>query len=245
MKKLKYFCLVSTGLLICSHNNIMAQENKGKWDYPIKPKTEEWKKLENNKKKVEACQIPEHILQNISTNDLMTLCLQYPLLYDVFAFSSINDGIQKLFSDFNGIRELFKRENAINSLGEQYLSEIRSFPKNLNKGANLDIGYSVARISILETLLSYLDFHSSASKENQKKVLENLLFGYREKIKYPEYFQGNGFATNLFARAHIITKTDTALLEKFEKENKVILFSGMADADLINTIDSLSYNLIK
>jgi len=219
-----------------------AQE---KWDYPIKPRTEEWKKLEGNKEKVEACQIPKHILQDISTDALMTLCLQYPLLYDVFAFNNTNDGLRKLFSDFNGIREFSKRESAINNLSEQYLLEIRSFPKNLNSRSNLDIGYSVARISILEVLLSYSDFHSNISKESQKKVLENLLFGYRERIKYPEYFQGNGFATNLFARANVIIKIDTALSEKFENENKAVLFSGMADADLIDMIDSLSNNLIK
>jgi len=215
------------------------------WNYPIKPKTEEWKKLESNKAKVEACQVPDYVLRDISTNNLMILCLQYPLLYDVFAFNNTNDGLRKLFSDFNGIREFAQRESAINSLNEQYLSEIRSFPENLNSRSNLEIGYSVARISILEVLLSYSDFHSNTSKENQKKTLENLLFGYREKIKYPEYFQGNGLATNLFARAHIIIKIDAALSEKFEKENKVVLFSGMADADLINLIDSLSYNLIK
>ena len=215
------------------------------WDFPIKPETEEWKKLESNKAKVEACQIPEHVLRDISTSDLMTLCLQYPLLYDVFAFNNINSGLRKLFSDFNGIRELSKRESAINNLIEQYLAEVRSFPEYLNKGSNFDIGYSVARISILEVLLSYSDFHNSIPKESQKRILENLLFGYREKIKYPEYFQGNGFATNLFSRAHIIIKIDTALSEKIEKGNQSILFSGMADVDLINAIDSLSYKLTK
>ena len=219
-----------------------AQE---KWDYPIKPETEEWKKFESNKAKVEACQIPEYVLRDISTDDLMKLCLQYPLLYDVFAFNNTNDGLRKLFSDFNGIRELSKRENATNNLREQYLSEIRSFPEILNRGSDFDIGYSSARISILEVLLSYSDFHSDTSKENQKKILESLLLGYREKLKYPEYFQGNGFATNLFARAHIIIKIDTALSEKFQDDNNSVLFSGMADADLIDTIDSLSYNLIQ
>ena len=221
-----------------------AQE-KTVWDYPTKPGTEEWKKLENNKEKVEVCQIPEYILQDISTNDLMTLCLQYPLLYDVFAFNNINDGLNKLFSDFNGIRELSKRENATNSLREQYLSEIHSFPGNLSKGSDFDIGYSMARISILEVLLSYSDFHNSTSKEEQKKILESLLFGYREKIKYSEYFRGNGLATNLFARAYVILKIDAALSEKFKEENSSVLFSGMADVDFINIIDSLSYNLIQ
>ena len=216
------------------------------WDYPIKPKTEEWKKLESNKAKVEACQLPEHILRDISTNDLMVLCLQYPLLYDVFAFNNINNGLQKLFSDFNGIREFAKREESVNSLQEQYLSEIHSFPDKLNnKVSNLDLGRSMARISILELILIYSDFHNNISKENQKKVLESLLSGYKEKCKYPEYFGRRGFATNLFARAHIIIKIDTALLVNFEKENSTVLFSGMAGADLIDTIDSLSYHLIK
>jgi len=216
-----------------------AQEEK-RWDYPVKPRTEEWKTLESNKAKVEVCQVPEQILRDISTNDLMILCLQYPLLYDVFAFNSINDGLTKLFADFNGIRAFSKMENATNNLREQYISEIRSFPENLNSRSNLEIGYSVARSSILEVLLVYSDFHSNTSKENQKKILESLLFGYSEKIKYPEYFQGKGFATNLFARAHIIIKIDAALSEKFEKGNKAVLFSGMADADFINIIDSLS-----
>ena len=238
MKTILFFSLIFLSF-------VSSAQEKTLWDYPVKPKTDEWKKLDSNKAKVDVCQIPENILHDISTEDLMSLCLQFPLLYDVFAFNNINYGLKKLFSDFNGIREFSKRDSAINSLREQYLSEIYSFPEYLNRGSNLDIGYSVARISILEVLLSYSDFHSITSKENQKKILENLLFGYREKIKYPEYFQGNGFATNLFARAHIIIKINTALSEKLEKENESVLFSGMADTDLINMIDSLSYNIIK
>ena len=94
-------------------SSVTHAQEKTAWDYPIKPKTEEWEKLENNKAKVEVCQMPESVLQDISTNDLMTLCLQYPLLYDVFAFNNVNDGLRKLFSDFNGIREFSKRESAI------------------------------------------------------------------------------------------------------------------------------------
>ena len=59
----------------------------------------------------------------------------------------------------------------------------------------------------------------------------------------PDYFKGIGFTTNLFARVHIIIKINMALSNKFE--NSSVLFSGRANADLINTIDSLSYNLIK
>jgi hypothetical protein len=216
-----------------------------KWDYPIKPGTEEWKKLENNKAKVEVCQIPESVLQNISTNDLTTLCLQYPLLYDVFAFENLNNGLKKLFTDFNGVREFAKRKDALNCLQEKYLAEFLVFPDILRTGVLLDRGYSILLISILETLLSYSDFHITSSKEEQKKVLQTLFYGYKEKLKYPENFKGIGFTTNLYARAHTIIKIDSTLSEKFEEENKMVLFSGMAHAELINTIDSLTYHLIK
>ena len=60
------------------------------WDYPIKPGMEEWENLESHKAKVDACQVPDDILQNISTKELLKLCLNYPLLYDVFSFNDIN-----------------------------------------------------------------------------------------------------------------------------------------------------------
>ena len=236
------FCLLSSYL---SFGQIREDEQKILWDYPIKSGTEEWKQLESNKAKVDVCQIPDSILQDISTNDLMTLCLQYPLLSDGFAFNNINDGLKKLFSNFNGIRVLAKRQNAINVFLERYISEIRNIANVWHKYSDFDVWYSFECISLLELIVSYSDFHNNTSKESQKKILESLLLGYREKIKYHECFQGHGFTSNLFARAHTLIKIDSALLENFEGMNKSVLFFGRADADLINTIDSLSYNLIK
>lgn len=215
------------------------------WDYPVKLGTEAWKNTENRKAKVNVCQIPENVLPYISTNDLAALCLQYPLLSDIFAFENINRGLDKLFNEFNGIREFAKRKDALNCLKEEYLAEFRIFQNVLNTGSLLDRGGSILLISMLEDLLSYSDFYTNSSIEEQKNILETLLFGYKEKLKYPEYFKRLGFTTNLFARAHLIIKIDPTFAEKFERENSAVLFSGMADANLINTIDSLSYQLIK
>jgi len=223
----------------------VGDTNRLQWDYPVKPGTEEWKKLENTQARIDACQIPDSVLQNISTGDLMTLCLRYPLLHAVFAFNNINDGLKKLFTDFNGIREFAKREDAITYLREKYFAELGIFPSKLSTDSHLEIGYSIVHISMLEILLSYSDFYTNATTKVQKEVLESLLVGYIEKIKYPDYFQGIGFKTNLFARAHIITKIDAALSSTFEGKNSAVLFSGRTNADVINTIDSLSYKLIK
>jgi hypothetical protein len=230
-------------LLLLFSLSAMSQEKKTAWDYPVKPGTEQWKKLENNAQKVAVCQMPADLLSDISTKDLTAICLQYPLLYDVLAFNNINSGLKKLFSDFNGIRELSKRTDAIDNLREQYISEIQHFP-NILKASNLEIGHSTTKISLLEILLSYSEFHGNTTKETQKEVLKNLLSGYREKCRYPEYFQGSGFTSNLFARAHVIIKIDTSLSAQFEEKNKAVLFSGMANAEQIDIIDQLSHTLI-
>jgi hypothetical protein len=229
-----------------SFGQIAEGGKKTQWDYPVKPGSEEWKKLQSNKEKVDVCQIPEYILQDISTNDLMTLCLQYPSLYDLFAFGNINDGLKKLFADFNGIREFSKREESLNKLREAYLAELSIFPSKLDTGSQLEIGGAILHISMLEMLLSYSDFYTnSITKDKKKEVLKSLLYGYTEKIKYPDYFQGIGFVTNLYARSHIILKINATLSGKFEEKNNSVLLSGMARADLIDTIDRLSYELIK
>jgi hypothetical protein len=247
MKKIVLILAVFLFSGSCAESTIIPQNTDNcVYDFPVKPGTPEWKevwdKLESYEAMVGICQIPDSILQCIATGNLMELCLQYPFLFDVFAFNDIKDGLKSLFVNFNGIKEFSKREDAINNLREKYLSDIRNFPDKLDNDST--VWRSKIQISALEFLLSYSEFHYNISKEEQKKILENLLFGYREKIKYSEHFQGFGFDTNLFARAHIIIKIDPSLSKIFE--NTAILFSGMTtDAELINTIDSLSYELIK
>jgi hypothetical protein len=98
---------------------MMAQGKKITWDYPVKPGMEEWKKFESNEDMVNACQIPEKVLASLSTEELTDICLQYPLIADVFAFENLNEGLNKLFSDFNGI--LYKRADIASNLSKRYL----------------------------------------------------------------------------------------------------------------------------
>ena len=168
-------------------NQTFGQAIVEKWDYPIKPGMEEWKKFQSNKEMVDACQIPEHVLQNISTNDLMILCLQYPLLFDVFAFNNKNDGLKILFADFNGIRVFCQRKDALSNLQEKYIEELNFFPSKLDTGYTLETVHSKVQISMLELLLSYPDFHTNSTMKEKKEVLKSLLYGYLEKIKYSDY----------------------------------------------------------
>lgn len=110
-----------------------AQNGEVTWDFPVKPGSEEWKALKNQREKLDVCQIPEIILKDISTINLMKLCFSYPLIYDVLAFSSTQTGINELKKNFNGFNEFLQRDDAANLLIDKYqVIQPREYDKNWN-----------------------------------------------------------------------------------------------------------------
>lgn len=129
------------------------------WDYPIKPGTEKWKTLKTNQEILDTCQIPSEIIKKLSTEDLVQLCLNYPLLGDMlFSNTNYQDGFNVISSNFNGFQELFKRKDA----GAELLRFYEAFDLNsfeINKGKtnknpffDICIDIVVAQPKFVETL---------------------------------------------------------------------------------------------
>ena len=92
------------------------------YEFPITPEKtpEEWGKLRSIKKMLKVCQVPEEILETMSTEGLIETCLAYPLMGNMMAYNSIYDGFLKHIETFNGLRELLSREDAGPLLAEKY-----------------------------------------------------------------------------------------------------------------------------
>ena len=239
MKNLFIICLIFLPFAI------YAQERKV-WDYPVKPGMEEWKKFHSYEERVNACQIPEEILFSLSTEDLTELCLRYPPLYCVFAFNNLNQGLDKLFKEFNGIRELYKRKDVSVCLIKQYTKNIRSFTFLNGKNSDIEKGYFIVSVDALEILLSRIDRQDNDEKDSLKEILQSLVTGYEEKLKYADYFKGSGFQANFYSRSHVISKMNKSAFEQLpQNEKNSVLFSGMTDEQSINAINELSYQLIR
>ena len=82
------------------------------WDYPVKPGSEKWKTFQTGMEMVEACQIPKSVLSGLSTEELLLICLKFPLLFDIGAANFFSDGYAAYENNFNGIREFYLRSNA-------------------------------------------------------------------------------------------------------------------------------------
>ena len=252
MTKRILFLIIALQLLISSTAAAIACNDGGVIDIPVdcsydypKPGMPEWDTAKSGEERYKVCEIPEHILLCISTEKLARLVTLYPGLWvHIGGYNSFTDnngygGLDRIFANFNGIRELSKRENALIYLCDEYLLELQKFEYDIDNRWN-----SVIQLQAIECLIGYYKLHNNISKDNLKKILKNLWIGYNEKIKYSDYFKGM-FAGNLFARANIIIKIAPTLSEIFEVNNKSVLYRGIATADMINTMDSLTTELIK
>ena len=208
------------------------------WDYPVKPGMPEWAELKSRDERVVACQIPENILSCLSTENLIRLCLQYPLFFDVYLFNCLDNGLNALFNNFNGVRELYEREDVLIELLKYYQSIIQDI--SISNADNVEFNISVSNVELL------LSRYQSANKditEDYKEILRLLTDGYERKIVYAdEYiFQSLSFVTNLFSRAKKIIEISPQSVEQISGS----VFCGHINKEVMDIINKLSYQLIK
>lgn len=123
-KKVFSFILLAV-LFISTNTHAIAFENKTQenptqilsYDYPITPGTDEWKKLTTHKQMLEAVQVPEDILENMDTQELIITVLENPMILDMYAYYTPEEGFDKgydiLCQKLNCVRELDTRSDSI------------------------------------------------------------------------------------------------------------------------------------
>ena len=216
---------------ICSD----AQATELSWDYPVKPGMEEWN--QSTKGILEACEIPDHILLSLSTKELAAICLQHPLLFSMFAHNIPDNGIDVFFNEFNGIRELFRRDEGAKELLIWYNCQMQNF--SLLKKENL---LDVERAGLI-WFTNELEFLISRATGNYKEILQSLVVGYEIKLEYyPDYLYESPLLNNVFARGHIIDKMCKDCLTEDQKNN---IFGSFVQEEGKDIVDKLSYRLIK
>jgi len=99
-------------LQCCLVMAIIAQQQNGSYNWPLKPGMPEWKELKTHKEMLEVLQIPNEILIKMDTKDLAHTCLNYPLFSDIWAFNNLQYGMDRAISGFNGLQELIERDDA-------------------------------------------------------------------------------------------------------------------------------------
>lgn len=113
---------------------------------------------------VESCQIPENILQDMTTLQLLRTCLDYPLYGDIFLFDNYEVGFNNLVMRFNGLQKFLDRKDAGNVMAKYYQSV------DLNK-IESETDCPNFLLSYINLLISQEKIQASLSETEQKSII--------------------------------------------------------------------------
>jgi len=180
----------------------------GAYDYPIKPGTDEWKAFGSHEEMLKACQIPEEILQRMSTTALVETVLNYPLLGDWWAYDTFEIGIESVRKQFDGLSELLSR----NDVGVGLIALYQTMDPR-----TIDVNSPIAeqaeyyfRLLNIELLLSQDSVISNLSTTDLQNLISQARIIYELKLVCPDLF--SGFALQLTST--IIEKAGQAIVRE-------------------------------
>jgi hypothetical protein len=213
-------------LFVCFYA-AQAQNKKLDWDYPIKPGSEEWRNFNSMDEVHTACQIPEHILKAIDTESLVEICHNYPVYMFLFAFNSPQDGFDAFYSNFNGVRELFSREDVGHYMLKKYqtisMEDISPLWRSEIKGA------FVFKTKFFEITLAQDQVIQSLEPNERKLLLKDALGKLDVKISNSDLFGKSALSINTWLLAKILS-TENRL--QMEQEKPSLKSGQISDGEL-------------
>lgn len=85
--------------------------NDEPYTYPVTTKSAEWKDLKTHEDKEKVCQIPEDVLEDMTTRALLETVIYYPLVKDFEVDDNREVSCKYVYDTFNGLRELAARDD--------------------------------------------------------------------------------------------------------------------------------------
>ena len=135
------------------------------YQYPVLPGTKEWQNLDTLEDKIEACHVDEELLASMTTSALLETVLTYPLFINIYAFGSVEAGMENMSLYFPGITLLAAREDANDCLLE-YVQTTKQAREEIPTISNMNIralSYYLGEHSGNESSDSYEDYPATKS----------------------------------------------------------------------------------
>ena len=194
-----------------------AQEKEIIWDYPVKPSTDEWRQFKSTDEMYRACQIPDHILKRLDTESLVDICLGFPSPPLFLLYNSPQQAFMQHYTNFNGIRELFQREDAGRYLLKKYaamsMSEYNPLWQPHEKGL------FTSRYMFIESILAQPQVIASLdTKERRMEFLKEAIHKMDEKIANNDLFSGYSLEISLWVIGRILYHENRSLLQELNQQ---------------------------
>lgn len=180
MKIKKIFVILNIFFITCfgmGVNTYAVYEKKSDNDfyYKITPEDSEWRDFKTTEEMYKACQIDTEILENMSTEELVKAVVDYPLMINVYAYDSMEQGVEALRRHFDGINELLERNDKIEGLCA-YLEKVsdKEEARKLGEEFGLKCDYCMTLIDYTYQKQIYISYADSKRIMNVYKEIKNL-----------------------------------------------------------------------
>lgn len=234
-----------TFIFFIAISSAYAQTNNNPYHFPIKPGTEEWKKLKSGDEMASVCNIPETILKNLTTQALVNTCLNYPLFSEILSANDLQAGFSALQNNFNGFRELINRKDAGKELLLTYqklntanLSLIRSLEER---------GAFTFKFTYIELLLSQAQILSNLDTGEKHLLRQEALRKFEQKKNLISSFGTFGLNNSVWTLGKLLQvegKQDLLSKEISKEDLNTFLSTGSFSTEqIVNAIYNVSKSL--
>jgi len=216
------------------------------YDYPTKPGTDAWKALGSLDAMFNACQIPEATLSKLTTSALVETVLNYPLLMNYLAYNNPQQGFDMLVSHFNGLQELFKREDAGTILLMRYHN---MYPTEINDDwTDAEKGFYSFSFSNIEMLLAQEQILDNLTETQCQELVSEALIKYEAKLQQTEIYGFIAQESTALLMARVMQHAKyTPFMQELEKNTELKSFltkGSFATDSVMNEILSTAKQFI-
>ena len=163
------------------------KNKKGEYQYPVNCDDKRWKELSCHKEMMKACNVPEKILNKLSTEQLLELVLDYPLLCDIYAYNDVEVGIYTMATRFNAFSELLCRDDCSKMVLSRYL-KTEIVEKNENNKKTFE---NITENVVLEDILAQKEVLEDLSEREKNKLVKCVEQKTEEKTQSDVYSEND------------------------------------------------------
>lgn len=122
-------------------------------EFTVVPGTQEWEAL-SQEQRIELCRVSDEEMEMMTTSALISTILEYPYIINIFAYDSIESGMDSLNDSFGGIDILLDRKDALDEL-EIYLNMVQGN----NEGRGTDV-------IVLKTIIEVISSNNNSLRKD-------------------------------------------------------------------------------
>lgn len=115
-------------------------------------------------------QVPEDVLNKMSTIELLDICLDFPYIIDIFFYDNLQKGYENLKKEFNGYEELTKRSDVEEVILNKY-GNLHKEIECVNNLSQIEQGEFSIKWFVFEMMISQDWFLNNLNQNKEKDLL--------------------------------------------------------------------------